>query len=197
MPMPNAHPSPPLISGVDLATVPNLLSFSRIGGVTVSVALYLAGHQAPALVIGTLAGLTDFLDGYMARRLQQVTALGAMLDQAADSFTTAIMLAMLVVAGGIPFALLVIFLLREFWVATVRRYGAGAGIEIPSSGLGKVATALIYLAILAVAVAIVPGFPAQLAAGLHPLALLSLCLGLLLSCISAWRYTRALAVAPL
>ncbi len=95
--MSTIKPASPLISGGDLTTIPNLLSFARIGGVTLTVALYLAGHRWLAVAIGIVAGMTDFLDGYMARRLQQETALGAMLDQAADSFTTAILLAMLVV----------------------------------------------------------------------------------------------------
>ena len=194
--MSTSKPASPLISGGDLMTIPNLLSFARIGGVTLTVALYLAGHRWLAVAIGIVAGMTDFLDGYMARRLQQETALGAMLDQAADSFTTAILLAMLVVVGGAPFAFLVIFLLREFWVATIRRYGAAAGIEIPSSSLGKLATAVIYLGILAAAVAVLPELSSQLAAALHWTALAGLGVGLALSCATAWRYTRALAVAP-
>lgn len=139
-----------------------------------------------------MAGLTDHLDGYLARRLKQETALGAMLDQAADSFTTAILLAMLVVMGGIPFAYLAIFLLREFWVGTVRRYGASVGIEIPSNALGKLATAVIYWAILAVAVAILPDMPAQVATVLHWIALAGLGVGLAMSCVTGWRYTMAL-----
>ena len=70
-------------------------------GVTLSVVLYLRGHGWLAVAIGMVAGLTDHLDGYLARRLKQETALGAMLDQAADSFTTAILLAMLAVMDGI------------------------------------------------------------------------------------------------
>jgi phosphatidylglycerophosphate synthase len=142
--MPNAQSIATLLKGTDLATIPNLLSFARIVGVTLAVILYLGGHGWVAVAIGTAAGVTDHLDGYLARRLKQETALGAMLDQVADSFTTAILLAMLVVTGGIPFAYLVIFLLREFWVGTVRRYGATVGIEIPSIALGKMATAVIY-----------------------------------------------------
>jgi CDP-diacylglycerol--glycerol-3-phosphate 3-phosphatidyltransferase len=190
------QPPAPLIRAGELATIPNLLSFTRIVGITVSVALYIPGHRGLALAIGTLAGLTDFLDGYMARRLQQETTLGAMLDQAADSFTTAILLAMLVVVDGLPFAFLVIFLLREFWVATIRRYGATAGIEIPSSSLGKLATALIYFAILTAAIALLPEGPEGLSSGMHVAALVGLGAGLLLSCATAWQYTRSLTVTP-
>jgi CDP-diacylglycerol--glycerol-3-phosphate 3-phosphatidyltransferase len=154
--------------------------------------LYLRGQGWLAVAIGTVAGLTDYLDGYLARRLKQETALGAMLDQAADSFTTAILLAMLVVMDGIPFAFLVIFLLREFWVGTVRRYGASVGIAIPSNALGKLATAVIYWAILAVAVAILPDMPTRAGTGLQWVGMVSLGVGLAMSCLTGWRYTLAL-----
>jgi CDP-diacylglycerol--glycerol-3-phosphate 3-phosphatidyltransferase len=190
--MPNAEPVATLLKGAGLATIPNLLSFTRIVGVTVAVILYLGGQGWLAVAIGTVAGLTDHLDGYLARRLKQETALGAMLDQAADSFTTAILLAMLVVTGGIPFAYLVIFLLREFWVGTVRRYGAAVGIEIPSIALGKLATAVIYWAILTVAVVNLPDIPARIVTPVHWIGLVGLGMGLAVSCLTGWRYTIAL-----
>jgi phosphatidylglycerophosphate synthase len=115
-----------------------------------------------------------------------------MLDQVADSFTTAILLAMLVVTGGIPFAYLVIFLLREFWVGTVRRYGATVGIEIPSMALGKMATAVIYWAILTVAIIILPDMPARVVTPVHWIGLAGLGVGLAISCLTGWRYTITL-----
>lgn len=190
--MPNAQSIATLLKGADLATIPNLLSFARIVGVTLAVILYLGGHGWVAVAIGTVAGVTDHLDGYLARRLKQETALGAMLDQVADSFTTAILLAMLVVTGGIPFAYLVIFLLREFWVGTVRRYGATVGIEIPSIALGKMATAVIYWAILTVAIIILPDMPARVVTPVHWIGLVGLGVGLAISCLTGWRYTITL-----
>jgi phosphatidylglycerophosphate synthase len=115
-----------------------------------------------------------------------------MLDQVADSFTTAILLAMLVVTGGIPFAYLVIFLLREFWVGTMRRYGATVGIEIPSIALGKMATAVIYCAILTVAIILLPDMPARVVTPVHLIGLVGLGVGLAISCLTGWRYTITL-----
>lgn len=190
--MSNAQPVVTFLKGAHLTTIPNLLSLFRIAGVTLSVFLYLGGHGWLAVVIGTVAGLTDYLDGYLARRLKQETTLGAMLDQAADSFTTAILLAMLVVTDGIPFAYLVIFLLREFWVGTVRRYGASVGIEIPSIALGKLATAVIYWAILIVAVVLLPDMPVRVVTPAHWIGLAGLGMGLAISCLTGWRYTMVL-----
>ena len=166
--MPNAQSIATLLKGAGLATIPNLLSFARIVGVILAVILYLGGHGWVAVAIGTVAGVTDHLDGYLARRLKQETALGAMLDY------------------------LVIFLLREFWVGTVRRYGATVGIEIPSIALGKMATAVIYWAILTVAIIILPDMPARAVTPVHWIGLVGLGVGLAISCLTGWRYTITL-----
>ena len=183
----------PLIARRDLATVPNLLSIARIIGVSAAVLLYFAGYPVATLVIGTLACLTDHLDGYLARRFGQETTLGAMLDQAADSYTTAIALAMLVIAGGFPIAFLLVFLAREFWVGTVRRYAAMRGVEVPSIGRGKVATAFIYWSLLVMAVAVMVELPATVATAMRVVSTGGMLVGLALSCSAGWIYTQALA----
>jgi len=183
----------PLIARGDLATAPNLLSIARIIGVSAAVLLYFAGYPLATLVIGTLSCLTDHLDGYLARRLGQETTLGAMLDQAADSYTTAIALAMLVIAGGFPFVFLLVYLGREFWVGTVRRYAALRGVEIPSIARGKVATAFIYWSLLVMAVAVMVELPAAVATAMRWVSTGGMLVGLALSCSAAWVYTRALA----
>ena len=183
----------PLIARRDLATVPNLLSIARIIGVSAAVLLYFAGYPVATLVIGTVSCLTDHLDGYLARRLGQETTLGAMLDQAADSYTTAIAMAMLVIAGGFPFVFLLVYLGREFWVGTVRRYAALRGVEIPSIARGKVATAFIYWSLLVMAVAVMVELPAAVATAMRWVSTGGMLVGLALSCSAAWVYTRALA----
>jgi cardiolipin synthase len=188
--------NPAVIRSSDLTTLPNIVSLARIVGVIVSVSLYLTGHRLASVLIGLAACLTDHLDGYLARRLSQETALGAMLDQAADSFTIALALAMLVVAAGLPFAFLAVFLMREFWVGTVRRYAIAGGIEIPSILAGKIATATIYWGTFVLAVAMVPQMPAQFVAPLRAVALAGLTAGLGLSCFAGWRYTLSLTGRP-
>ncbi len=91
---------PASIRAADFTTLPNLVSLARIVGVSAAVLLYFAGYPRVTVVLGTLACLTDHLDGYLARRLNQETVLGAMLDQAADSYTTAIAMAMLVATAA-------------------------------------------------------------------------------------------------
>ena len=177
----------------DFTTLPNLLSLARIAGVAAAVLLYFEGHPHVTVILGTAACLTDHLDGYLARRLGQESVLGAMLDQAADSFTTAIAMAMLVIAGGFPFVFLLIFLLREFWVATVRRYAALGHVEIPSHIVGKLATAFMYYAMMLMAIALMLDIPEAIAAWMRPLAVFGMAAGLALSCLSGVRYTLVLA----
>ena len=186
----------PVIGRADLTTLPNIVSLARIVGVTAAVMLYIAGYPRAFLLLGTAACLTDYLDGYLARRFSQETVLGAMLDQAADSFTTGIALALLVVIGGFPFVFLVIFLGREFWVATVRRYAAINGLEIPSHVSGKLATGFIYWSMLLMAVVLILDIPIELVEWLVPLATIGMAIGLALSCAAGWRYTQALAGVP-
>ncbi len=183
----------PVIGRADLATLPNIVSLARIVGVAAAVLFYLAGYPRVFLVLGTAACLTDYLDGYLARRLSQESVLGAMLDQAADSFTTGIALALLVAVGGFPFVFLIIFLGREFWVATVRRYAAINGVEIPSHVSGKLATGFIYWSMLLMAIVLILDMPTGLAALLAPVATVGMAVGLTLSCVAGWRYTRSLA----
>lgn len=183
---------PATIRAADFTTLPNLVSLARIVGVSAAVLLYFAGYPRVTVILGTIACLTDHLDGYLARRLNQETVLGAMLDQAADSYTTAIAMAMLVIAGGFPFAFLLLFLAREFWVATVRRFAAMGRVEIPSHPFGKLATAFIYWALLLMAIALMLDVPETAAAWLEPVALVGMAVGLLLSWTAAWRYTRML-----
>jgi len=193
--VPGSGSGSPVIGRADLATLPNIVSLARIVGVVAAVLFYLAGYPRVFLVLGTAACLTDYLDGYLARRLSQESVLGAMLDQAADSFTTGIALALLVFAGGFPFVFLIIFLGREFWVATVRRYAAINGLEIASHVSGKLATGFMYWSMLVMAVVLILDVPAGLAELLAPLAMFGMAVGLLLSCAAGWRYTRSLAGA--
>ena len=67
-----------------LRTLPNLLSLLRLALVPVFLVLIITGHSISAFLVLALASFTDWLDGYLARRLNQVTRIGALLDPAAD-----------------------------------------------------------------------------------------------------------------
>ena len=68
-------------------TIPNLLSVIRIALIPVFAVLYLKGEMVPAVLILVISGLTDLFDGKIARRFNQVSALGKILDPVADKLT--------------------------------------------------------------------------------------------------------------
>lgn len=124
----------------DLRTVPNLITLSRIGLLAVAGMLYFTGHQVIAICVGVVAGLTDYLDGAIARATNTVTRLGEILDQFCDLCYESTVLTVAIHSKVFPPWIILIYLFREFWVVCVRRYAAGRGANIPSNLAGKLKT---------------------------------------------------------
>lgn len=127
----------------DLRSIPNMVSLGRIVLLIVAVSIWFAGFKILGLTFGIVAGLTDYLDGYLARRLNQVTYLGAILDQFSDLLFEASLLLMIMTSGVEyvpPVWLLVVYLVREFWIMTIRRFMAANALNIESNFLGKLKT---------------------------------------------------------
>jgi len=120
--------------------LPNALTVLRIFLVPVLVVLLLTRAQhglfAGAVVFG-IAVATDYLDGYLARRRNEVTRLGMLLDPIADKLLTAAAFLSLVEMGRVPAWMVMIILGRELAVTGLRNVAAGRGIVIPASALGK------------------------------------------------------------
>lgn len=120
--------------------LPNALTLLRIFLVPVLVVLLLTrarhGLVAGATVFG-IAVATDYLDGYLARRRNEVTRLGMLLDPIADKLLTAAAFLSLVEMGRVPAWMVMIILGRELAVTGLRNVAAGRGIVIPASALGK------------------------------------------------------------
>lgn len=123
-------------------SVPNLLSAARLLSIPLFLWLVLGPQSdALALVVLMAAGLTDFLDGWLARRLDQRTALGAMLDPIADRLYILAVLVGLTMRDIIPPWLLVVLVLRDLalWglVPLLRTRGYSS---LPVHFMGKAAT---------------------------------------------------------
>jgi CDP-diacylglycerol--glycerol-3-phosphate 3-phosphatidyltransferase len=123
-------------------TVPNLLSFARLGGVPVFIWLVLGPHEDRiAFVLLMFSGFTDYLDGYLARRLHQTSRLGTLLDPLADRLYVASTVVALCIRGITPWWLLGVLAARDIVLATflplLQRAGYG---PLPVSYLGKAAT---------------------------------------------------------
>jgi cardiolipin synthase (CMP-forming) len=136
-----------------LTTLPNLLTLSRIAVIPLVVASFYAPQPYAAWVSCTLfalAGVTDWLDGHVARRWSQTSALGRFLDPIADKLLVAITLMMLVAfdrlsATGLLPALVILG--REILVSGLREFLAGVSVGLPVSRLAKWKTAIQMVAI--------------------------------------------------
>ena len=124
----------------DIRTIPNLITLSRIVLLLIAGALYFAGHRAVAIPLAIIAGVTDYLDGAVARATGQVTRLGEILDQFCDIFYESMVLTVAIHSKFFPLWVILIYLFRELWVLSIRRYAAGQGVNIPSNLAGKLKT---------------------------------------------------------
>ncbi len=129
-------------------SLPNLLTYGRILLVAVMVgAFFLEGDSArwTALIIFTLAGATDFFDGYLARAWAQQSRLGQMLDPIADKLLVSVALILLVAwktISGVTLIPAIVILCREILVSGLREFLATAKVSVPVSVLAKWKTTL-------------------------------------------------------
>ena len=135
--------------------LPNILSLSRILLVPVLVAVLLTkfeGREFVGLGVFLLASLTDFLDGYLARRQRQVTRLGKLLDPAADKILTSAAFISLVELDLAPAWMVAIIVAREFAVSTLRSVVAAEHVVVAATLSGKLKTISQIVAISALIV---------------------------------------------
>ena len=121
----------------DIRTLPNLVSLARIVFIYVAITLWYYGYFATGLLIGVFAGLSDYLDGYLARRLDQSTRIGGLLDQAADILFISGCIFIFVDDRTWPAVLLFTVTFRETLVMNLRASAAEMGFSLPSIFLGK------------------------------------------------------------
>lgn len=148
-----------------LKNIPNILSLIRIGLVFVFIALFFTMEKPyAALLVFLLAGATDVVDGYLARRNNWVTNLGKILDPVADKLMQCTVLVCLYMKGFVPLWFVLPFFGKELFSLTMgfivikRR-----SVAIVSKWYGKLTVCLFYLTI---AVSII--FEEQLRAA-HPI----------------------------
>src|SRR5512143_55878 len=127
--------------------VPTVLTLSRI----VLIPLFVVSvYQHPFLgaLVFSIASVTDFLDGYLARRSGQVTKFGIILDPIADKFLVISALIVLVDMEKLAAWIAIIIVVREFLVTGLRVVALSKDIVIPAETGGKIKTTLQIAAIL-------------------------------------------------
>ena len=139
--------------------LPNTLTLSRIFLVPLLVVVLLTkfeGRQVlgfrkelVAAAIFGIASLTDWLDGFLARRRQQITPLGQMMDPLADKLLTSAAFISLVQMEVAPAWMVAVIIGRELAVTALRSVGYTRGINMPASSMGKLKMVSEVVAILA------------------------------------------------
>ena len=134
-----------------LMNLPNILTLSRIAAVPLVVMLLLFESKQNcfwAAVIFTAASITDWLDGYLARKWGIVTILGKFLDPLADKLIVMAALIMLIPLDRVPAWAVFVVLARELIVSGIRSIASSEGIVIAASDLGKYKTIFQMVAIV-------------------------------------------------
>lgn len=180
-------------------SLPNLLTYGRIIAVPVMAACFFLGTPLEptdtarwiAFWLFTIAAITDYLDGYLARRWQQVSAIGRMLDPIADKLLVSVALLLLGAdgtIGGWSLWAAIIILCREILVSGLREYLAAVRVSVPVSQLAKWKTALQL-----VAIALLIAGPAgdAILPFISTLGLILLWISAIITIYTGWDYFRA------
>ncbi len=143
--------------------LPNILTVLRLILVPVFPLVYFSGHprnQLLALAVYIVASITDFLDGFIARRFHFVSKVGTVLDPLADKLMLLVVLFSLSVSGALPLWVFLFVAVKEsFMIGTgTYMYFRKEQMVIPSNIYGKLATVLFFIAIPLVI--LWPGVPA-------------------------------------
>lgn len=182
-----------------MLSLPNILTMSRIFAVPILVGLL--WHPGPvgyvlAFLLYAVAGITDYLDGYLARAQGTVSKLGIFLDPIADKIMIAAVIVMLIsteqAIGGHPViagwhvAAALVILLREIAVSGLREFLAQLSVSVPVSRLAKWKTAFQMFALGALILA--GALPAW--GWIHQVGLVSLWVAAALTVLTGWDYLR-------
>jgi len=127
-------------------TVPNVITATRIVLIAVFGVLLVRHQDAWAIAVLAVAGVSDFFDGYLARRWNQQTNLGRLLDPAADRILTVVVVVGLALRGIVPWWLVIVLLARDAVVGLMLLWGRSRHAEAPRvTWWGKAATFALYV----------------------------------------------------
>ncbi|MBL8845721.1 MAG: CDP-diacylglycerol--glycerol-3-phosphate 3-phosphatidyltransferase [Hyphomicrobium zavarzinii] len=145
---------PPISTRPHATSLPNVLTYARIAAVPALVACLMfvegeAGRWA-AFWLFVAAAITDWLDGYLARRLEQQSTLGRMLDPIADKLIVGAALIMLVhdrTIDGLSIWAAIVIMCREILVSGLREFLAELNVKVHVTALAKWKTAVQMVAL--------------------------------------------------
>lgn len=132
----------------DLFNVPNIISLIRLGLIPVFIWLVVGQEYGWAGILLGIIGATDWIDGYLARRLNQVTEVGKFLDPLADRIAVAVAVVAGLISDVLPAWFAVALIVRELVIGIGALYGWTQGVtKLEVRWLGKAATFALYVSV--------------------------------------------------
>ncbi|AAK81519.1 CDP-diacylglycerol--glycerol-3-phosphate 3-phosphatidyltransferase [Clostridium acetobutylicum] len=131
--------------------IPNLLTLFRFFLIPCFIFAFFSRSNDSLInsaIIFFIAGFTDILDGYIARKFNEITKYGTVMDPLADKLMLLTVLCCLTIKGYIPLLILLIMLAKEFSMIIIGVFLYGKNIIIPANIWGKLSTLIFYVAIL-------------------------------------------------
>ena len=120
-------------------TIPNVLTMLRLILIPVFVGLFFSGLRKAALAVFVAASLTDMLDGYLARKLNQITDFGKLFDPLADKLMVLTAMVCQAIAGVFPWSAITIVACKELYMVLGGMFMLKRGIVVYSNLIGKAA----------------------------------------------------------
>ena len=131
-----------------LKNVPNALTIVRFILIPIILYFIFTGNYLLGFVFFTISGLTDILDGTIARKFNLISNFGKLMDPLADKLTQISVLASLVIKDIIPIWILIIVMAKELIMIIGASFLYGKDVVVYSKWFGKLATVLFYIAIV-------------------------------------------------
>ena len=131
-----------------LKYVPNALTVLRFLLIPIIVIACVQGQYILAIAVLSISGLTDILDGTIARKYNYITDFGKLMDPLADKATQISLLTTLFIKGAIPIWILAIVVLKGFCMVSGASFLYGKELVVSSKWYGKLATVLFYVAMV-------------------------------------------------
>ena len=128
--------------------IPNVLTIIRFILIPIILNFIFQGDYISGIIIFSISGLTDVLDGFIARKFNLISNFGKLMDPLADKSTQISVLAALVTVKIIPVWILAIVVLKELIMVVGASFLYGKDVVVYSKWYGKLATVLFYLAIV-------------------------------------------------
>ncbi len=127
--------------------IPNILTVLRFLLIPIIITFISNGKYVGAIIVFSISGITDILDGTIARRFNFISDFGKLMDPLADKLTQLSMLLMLTVKEIIPLWIVIVVFIKELCMICGASFLYGKELVVSSKWYGKAATTLFYIAI--------------------------------------------------